>query len=271
MSRAEVDLAVEWAAKEGWNPGLGDADCFHRADPEGFLMAFRGGEPVASISVIRYGGSFAFLGFYIVRPEFRGRGYGLRLWQAGMARLEGRTVGLDGVVAQKANYARSGFALAHRNIRYGGDVRVDAPSDRRLVTIGRDLAPAVTAYDRSFFPAPRGRFLRCWLQPERRRGMALLEEGRIRGYGVIRKCRTGHKIGPLFVETERDGDILFRALAAPEAGPVFLDVPEPNRAAIELASRYGLAPAFETARMYRGAAPMLPLNGIYGISTFELG
>ena len=127
MSRAELDLAIGWAAEEGWNWGVADAQCFHAADPQGFLMAFCDGEPVASISVVRYEAAFAFLGFYIVRPPFRGRGYGLRLWQAGMARLEGRTVGLDGVVAQQANYARSGFVLAHRNIRFGGDVRVEAP------------------------------------------------------------------------------------------------------------------------------------------------
>ena len=32
MSRAEMDLAVEWAAAEGWNPGLDDADAFFAAD-----------------------------------------------------------------------------------------------------------------------------------------------------------------------------------------------------------------------------------------------
>jgi len=253
-------------------PGLDDAECFHAADPDGFLMAFLGGEPVASISVVRYADDFAFLGFYIVRPAFRGRGYGFRRWQAGIARLEGRTVGLDGVVAQQANYARSGFALAHRNIRYGGEVRVEAPPDSRLAAIGRDLVPAVTAYDRAFFPAPRDSFLRCWLQPEQRRGITLVEEGRLHGYGVIRRCRTGHKIGPLFAETAQAADLLFRALAGGvEDGPIFLDVPEPNRAMIELTARYGLSPAFETARMYRGPAPALPLDRIYGITTFELG
>jgi hypothetical protein len=32
-----------------------------------------------------------------------------------------------------------------------------------------------------------------------------------------------------------------------------------------------LAPSFETARMYRGPAPDLPLAQIFGIGTFELG
>ena len=54
-------------------------------------------------------------------------------------------------------------------------------------------------------------------------------------------------------------------------GEVFLDVPEPNRDAVALAKARGLAPVFETARMYRGVAPALPLSRIYGITTFELG
>jgi hypothetical protein len=272
MTPAELDLAIEWAAEEGWNPGLVDAACFHAADPQGFLMAFCDGEPAASISVVRYEAAFGFLGFYIARPPFRGRGYGLRLWQAGMARLEGRTVGLDGVVAQQANYARSGFVLAHRNIRFGGDVRVEAPSDARLAAVDDDLVPAVLAFDRRFFPAARESFLRCWLRPDRRSALALVENGRVQGYGVIRDGRTGRKIGPLFAAGEGDADVLFRGLASTAGGGlVFLDVPEPNQPALALAARYGLTPAFETARMYRGAAPALPLNRIYGITSFELG
>src|SRR3954471_11852510 len=128
-SRRELDVALEWAAQEGWNPGLSDSECFYAADPEGFLLAFRDAEPVASISVVRYGGDFGFLGLFIVRPDLRGRGYGYPLWRAGMARLEGRTVGLDGVVAQQENYRRSRFSLAHWNIRYGGQPGVGALQD----------------------------------------------------------------------------------------------------------------------------------------------
>jgi GNAT superfamily N-acetyltransferase len=272
VTRGELEIMVEWAAQEGWNPGLRDADCFHAADPEGFLMAFLAGEPVASISVVRYGEGFGFLGFYIVRPDMRGRGYGYRLWQAGMARLGGRIVGLDGVVAQQDNYRRSGFALAHRNVRYGGCVQVEPPRDARLTPIGAELRDAVTAYDRAFFPAPRPDFLRCWLEPGVRRALAVVEDGSIRGYGVVRACRTGFKIGPLFADGEEIADLLFRGLAAAaQDAPVFLDPPVPNAEACALAARYGLAPVFETARMYRGPAPDLPLPRIYGITTFELG
>jgi hypothetical protein len=191
--------------------------------------------------------------------------------QAGLVRLAGRTIGLDGVIAQQDNYRRAGFVLAHRNIRYGGTVAVEPPADRRLVPIGPTGRGAVMAYDRAFFPAPRAAFLEAWLGRGRRRGLAAVDDGAVRGYGVVRPCRSGHKIGPLFADDETLADLLFRRLAAGLDGPVYLDPPEPNRAGRALAERYGRAPVFETARMYRGPAPDLPLASVFGITTFELG
>ena len=53
--------------------------------------------------------------------------------------------------------------------------------------------------------------------------------------------------------------------------PLFLDVPEPNRAAVALAERHGMTPVFETARMYRGPAPAEPVERMFGVTSFELG
>jgi GNAT superfamily N-acetyltransferase len=276
-----ISKSVSWGAislislsngQRSWNPGLADADCFHAADPDGFLLGSLANEPVGCISVVRYGDAFGFLGFYIVRPEWRGRGYGIQIWQTGMAWLHDRVVGLDGVIAEQENYRQSGFVLAHRNIRFGGISRFVQPQDARLALIGPELQEAVMAYDRAFFPAARSAFLRCWLRPEHRASMALVQGGSIRRYGVIRACRRGRKIGPLFAESAEEADLLFRTLAATANGEaVFLDCPEPNRSATELAARYGLSPVFETARMYRGALPDIPLSRVYGITTFELG
>lgn len=274
MTRAEVGLALDWAGAEGWNPGLHDADCFHAADPGGFLVGVLDGEPIASISVVKSGSDFAFLGLYIVLPQFRGQGHGWALWQAGMASAAGRTVGLDGVVAQQANYRKSGFAFAWRNQRLAG--RAAATNDIAAGTVPLSTLPLqdVLDYDRPFFPAGREAFLRCWVT---RPGGAALgwrgRDGRLRGYGVIRRCREGAKVGPLFADDASIADALFRALAAQvEPGSaVFLDVPEPNAEALALGDRLGLQLVFETARMYTGAAPALPLARHYGITTFELG
>jgi hypothetical protein len=58
---------------------------------------------------------------------------------------------------------------------------------------------------------------------------------------------------------------------AVQGSPIFLDTPAVNPAALELARRHHLVATFETARMYRGSSPELPLQQLFGVTTFELG
>lgn len=273
MQRAEVDLAIEWAAAEGWNPGVHDAACFYAADPDGFLISYVGDEPIGCISVVAYDDSFGFLGLYIVRPAFRGKGFGLKLWQAGMAYLGTRNIGLDGVVAQQPNYRKSGFHLAYRNIRYEGvGQAAQAAATSGLVSLSTLPFEQLFAYDSELFPVPRSRFLRCWFAQPQATGFAALRDGRVAGYGLLRPCRRGYKIGPLFADDEQLAETLFQALSGCAIdAPLFLDVPETNPAAVMLAQRHGLHIVFETARMYTGPVPPLPIERIFGVTTFELG
>jgi hypothetical protein len=272
MERHEIALAAEWAAAEGWNPGLGDHDHFGTVDPHGFHMGELHGAPASTISVVNYDERFSFLGFYIVRPDLRGRGYGLRTWRAAIARAGSRTIGLDGVVNQQENYRKSGFTLAHRNIRFGGVTAAPSPSAPGLVNLADLPFAVVEADDATVFPAPRASFLRAWINAPGHRGRALIRDGRLAGWGVIRPCRTGHKIGPLVADDRPAAETVFGALsAAVGGGEVFLDVMERNRDAVAVAEACGLKPVFETARMYTGPIRPVAHTRIFGITTFELG
>ncbi len=276
MSERELDFAIELAAQEGWNPGLHDAESFYAADPNGFLVGMLDGEPIASLSAVKYNPSFGFLGLYIVVPAFRGQGYGKQLWNAAIDYLQGCTIGLDGVVEQQVNYKKSGFTLAYRNIRYqgfGNDAMkiVTHPS----VTTELSALPfdEVKRYDRQFFPVERDAFLSRWINQPQAVALGIVNDDRLCAYGVLRPCREGYKIGPLCADDRVLADALFNALCArvPPDAPVFLDIPEPNAAAQALVTRYNMQKVFETARMYAGPAPDLPLEKIFGVTTFELG
>jgi hypothetical protein len=275
MSRAELDLAVDWAAAEGWNPGLHDAIAFHAADPGGFLVGLRDGMPVACISVVRYGADFGFLGFYIAHPSARGQGCGIEVWRAGMARLAGRLVGLDGVPAQQDNYRKSGFDLAWRNIRFEGNpppAGTGPPADTTLRDPGTIPFDRIATFDRRFFPAARDAFLSLWLTLPGHRARIALRGNAVVGLAVARPCRRGTKIGPLYAEDAGIAVTLLDALRTPALEPpLIIDVPEPNRAAIDLVESMGLAPAFETARMYTGTPPDLDVARLFGVASFELG
>jgi hypothetical protein len=268
----EVQLAVDWAAAEGWNPGLADAACFTTVDREGFLVGELEGEPAAVISCVNYNDNFAFLGFYIVRADLRGRGYGLRIWQQAIAHAGARVIGLDGVVAQQANYRKSGFALAHANIRYGGAVPGKRVPKADIAALGDIPLAMVEASDATVFPAPRTGFLRAWIASSGHIGRALLRDGELAGWGVIRPCRQGWKVGPLVADDRTAAEAVLSALlAAIDGGEIFLDVPGVNSDAVALAQSLGLSPVFETARMYTGAIPPLRTERIFGVTTFELG
>lgn len=344
MTRSEVGDLVAWAAAEGWNPGLHDADLFWATDPEAFIAAEIDGQLIGGGAITAYQDAFGFMGFFIVRPAYRGRGLGNRLWHARRERLiarltPGATIGMDGVFAMQDYYAKGGFVFSHRDIRFradltaapisAADLALTTPSaSLALTTPAADLAaptsssrlaetnsssdlaektvtsdigaqiPAahlawtsdaatapgeivalsdvpfdeVLAYDRDCFPAPRPTFLRGWISQPESLALGYRRQGRLSGMGVARRCGEGFKIGPLFADDLQVAETLFGRLARVAAGgPIFLDTPENNPAAMELARRQGMREVFGCARMYLGPAPALAHHRIFGVTTFELG
>src|SRR5262252_2274738 len=87
MTRDELDTLVEWAATEGWNPGLDDAEVFWATDPKGFVAAEIGSELIGGGSIVAYEKRYGFIGFFIICPEYRGHGLGDHLWDELKRRL----------------------------------------------------------------------------------------------------------------------------------------------------------------------------------------
>lgn len=281
MTRDEMGELVDWAGQEGWNPGLHDADLFWANDPDAFIAAEWQGQVVGGGAITSYGGQFGFMGFFIVRPEFRGRGFGDRLWHARRDRLlarlrPGAAIGMDGVFQMQDYYAKGGFVLAHRSMRFchAPDGPALPPPDAGvdLVALGDIAFDAVADYDRGCFPARREDFLARWIAQPDALALGCRRHGRLAGYGVVRRARQGVRVGPLYADDVAAAEALFLALArfAPE-GPLYLDAPEVNAAAMALVRRHGMAEGFGCARMYLGPAPMLHHDRIFGLSSFELG
>lgn len=276
MSRTEVDELVDWAAQEGWNPGLHDAQLFWQNDPDAFIAAELDGELIGGGAITSYDGRFGFMGFFIVKPAFRGRGLGDRLWHARrerlLARLEpGAAIGMDGVFDMQAYYAKGGFVFSHRDIRYRAPAR-ETVRPASLVALTELPFAQVLAYDAGCFPAPRERFLSVWTRQPDSLGLGCVRDGRLAGYGVVRRCRDGCKIGPLFADDALAADQLFEGLSGFDPGrPVFVDVPENNPAALALVAERDMQEVFGCARMYLGPFPKLRDDRVFGVTTFELG
>ncbi len=281
MTRPELDQLVGWAAREGWNPGLHDAELFWATDPDAFIAADLRGELIGGGAITSYHGDFGFMGFFIVRPEFRGQGLGNMLWHARRDRLlarlhPGASIGMDGVFAMQDYYAKGGFVFSHRNMRFRAEI------SEPLVTVevdGQDIVPLasvpfdqVVDYDRSCFPAARATFLSGWVSQPDALALGCRHNGQLSGYGVARLCRHGYKIGPLFADDALAANALFVQLANfAQGGPVFLDAPENNPAAMALVQQHAMVEVFGCARMYLGPAPAIAHERIFGVTTFELG
>ncbi len=277
LSSDEVKLAVVWAAAEGWNPGLFDAESFYAADPQGFIGAFIDEELVGTISAVRYGDDFSFLGFYIVAPQFRGRGIGTALWAAAMERVSGSAVGLDGVLEMQSAYELSGFKLAHRNVRYGGvphragSRSAGQAGELRELSTG-DLE-AIATLDRECFGAERNAFLSDWIQQPHARTAGVFQGENCLGFSVLRECGVGFKFGPVFAESREIAQFLVEELLKKisPGSQIFLDVSVDHAAGVELAKGLGLEPVFETVRMYANGQPAIDQPKVFGVTSFELG
>lgn len=270
MDRAELQLVLDWAAAEGWNPGLRDAAAFHAADPEGFFLALVDGVPVAAVSVVNHDAQNAFLGLYICVPERRGQGYGLATWTAALAHAGDRSIGLDGVPDQQANYAASGFVKTGSSMRHEGRVPARLSPDARAM-VSDDL-PALTALDAAATGFARPRFLAAWLTEEDGRGSRVLQRGdAVQGFATWRACGTGTKIGPVIApDAPAALDLIADIAALRPDGPLIVDVPEANTALRTALTEAGFTVPFVTARMYRGAVPETGAS-LQAIATMELG
>ncbi len=263
----------EWAAEEEWNPGFGDTACFHPTDPAGFFLGRLEGKPATAVSVVNYSDDFAFLGYYLVDPAHRGKGLGMATWNEAVPHAGGRTIGLDAVPAQEETYRRSGFVPAYRTGRYSGRPTTSGTPSPDVTAVTEAHFDAVAEYDRRCFPAERRAFLERWLTLEGHSAYVFLRAGEVAGYGVVRKARSGSRIGPLFADDRRTAEALFDALTAHtgQDEEVHVDVPETHEAAVALAVSRGLQPGSHTVRMYAGPPPPVDAERVFGVTSLELG
>ncbi len=272
----EFKTLVDWAAREGWNPGLDDAELYWQTDDNGFYGYFDGNKLIGGGSIVSYDGQFGFMGFFIVHPDYRAKGIGRTLWKQRrdtlLARLQkDAAIGMDGVVAMQSFYQKGGFNIAFRDERYE-KIGSAYPINPLVQNSTENDFEAISALDLECFGLRRKRFLSLWLKSNTSKVFKFTTDNHLAGFAVIRKCQTGYKIGPLFADNEAIAAALYeRCLTEAIDEPVYLDIPACNEAAVTLVQKYQATYVFECARMYLGIPPKTAIEKIFGITSFELG
>lgn len=267
----EVATMIDWVAIEGWNPGMHDAEAFFATDPDGFIVAVVEGCPVGAISVVNHSNTFAFLGLYIVRPEFRGRGIGYALWEHGIRHAGSRAIGLDGVPDQQDNYRRSGFVRAGETTRFVGTVKAHHDANIRPAT-PNDVTNLVTLEGKASGVC-KPMYVSAWVKQTTLRQTFVLTLPSGLSFCTIRACCKGEKIGPLVADSQESAAKLISHAATAYSGEIMIDVPAQSTQLAQYCHDIGLRPTFSTARMYRGKSDSVSgddcLN--YAVGTLELG
>src|SRR5690606_34514439 len=223
MRDEEVAQLFDWAADEGWNPGVADLRIARQSDRDAFIaLREPGGALAGGGSIFSYDGRFGFMGLFIMRADLRNKGIGAVLWHWRRDRLRerlapGTAIGMDGVYDMVPFYERGGFRPAYRHLRVAG-MAAHAAMDPVVVFLDKADLEEITLYDRPFFPVPRTRFLQQWSGQPGAHLAALHENGVLAGYGVARPCRVGFKIGPLFAARAEIAQRLLSTLMAKIAG-----------------------------------------------------
>lgn len=273
-SREEWHEVEGWMVEHGWDPGYGDARAILAVDPRALIVGYVDDVPVSAISVLQIGESYAFAGNFFVHREWRGRGFGRATWDAAMLHATGRTIGLEAALDKVQHYERLGFTRSHETSSYQGRIR---PAVRAVASGVRPFEPgdrdALVALDALCSPHDRIAFLTTWIAAGE--GTLVYSRGPgygVEGFGTIRRCRTGVRIGPLIAATSTAARAVFDTLTASHRGEhVVIEAPTLNRFAAGLARDRGLERGPATARMYSTPVRPTALAYCYGLASPAYG
>lgn len=273
MDEAMAGLAWSWAELEGWNPGIEDHRLLPLIDPAGCLAMHIEADGtlrmIGAIAAVNYGG-YGFVGMLLMDPAFRGKGYGKRLIAQATDHMAGLpNVGVDAVLPMVPVYEKLGLKRAYGTVRHRLPAGTLLPVRQARLLEAADLEELI-AYDASVFGLSRGAFLKRWTRNSRADTAVLRRNGRIVGFGVVRDCLSGRKVGPLFADDEEAAiDLLGVLLSRKPDRHHYLDLPDLPGHGRSLVT--DAASDFSCIRMYTGLSPRQDETRVFGNTTFEMG
>jgi hypothetical protein len=271
-----VKTLVSWAEEEGWNPGPNDADVYYATDPDGFYGYYHESNLIAGGSIVSYNKEFGFMGFFIVKLEYRSLGIGRKIWYQRRDILISRLnkdapIGMDGVIAMQPFYKKGGFEILFRDERFE-KIGMEFTTDKNITTINDEDLESILAYDKQCFGFSRPQFMKPWLMLPGNKTFKYVEDGKLKGFAIVRKANKGYKVCPLFADNEVVAEELYKACLNSVVGEqLYLDIPVINKGAASIIKKNNASYVFECARMYYGKPPEVEIDKVFGITTFELG
>ena len=281
-------IIINAMVKEGWGPGLQDAGCFMACDPTAGFVGELNGKPICCATMAKYGDSYAFGGSYIVSKEFRGKGYGTKVYDAALASVKhfpsiALISGLKREEINKSNGFRSLFYGAFfifnipTAIACFSETSITSPGVKikRIEEVNKQ---ALFKYDTTVFGFERHAFLSKWLRMTGSHArVASDSKGSIVGYTVGRPTfiKGSYKIGPLFADSEAIAEMLLKAvfeeLLRQVDPPPVVCIDAPTEKATKLCERLQGKRSLELVYMVMNDLPGACFDKWFGYTTVQLG
>lgn len=257
----EADLAAADALRRlaGWNQTPEKWRCLLRVEPQGCFVAEHDSEVIGTVTATTYGQALAWIGMMLVHPAHQRRGIGTRLIRQVLEYLQHRgieCIKLDATPLGRPVYEKVGFVAESTLTRYqrpaGSERRAPELAVGRTRNLGEADWEAVERLDTPAFGACRLHLLRN-LTPLSRSALVWPAQGRVLGWGVLRRGANADHLGPLVCGSAEGSRPLVAALLDVAGNsPVVWDVLDQNEAAKAAAGRFGFTPIRNLTRMRLG-------------------
>lgn len=284
-----------WAVDEDWSSTVGGLLPYYNQDPNGFYMLEKkqgeDSEKIGSISVITYNGlELGFVGFYIIKPEYREKGFGRFLLESTLEHSANerscKTFGLDCLKKDEPLYEKFGFKTYTTDHFWKLDLtkpceKEKQPIDQQSLEDTSTLSETLFSYDTKVFGCARPNYIKGLCMKPSTVTIVSETNNEIDGYGIMservpakEEPNKSYRIGPLYADTADSASKVLEALlqSVPKTpSTIFLESPETNKQAAELLTKFGFQKYLSMPKMYKGEPPKHDEDKIFSYSSVAFG
>lgn len=286
MTLDDLPLGLRLKQQAGWNQLEADWRRALELEPEGCFVAELDALPVGTVATAVFG-DVAWIALVLVDEAARGQGVGRALMQHALAYLDGRGVSairLDATPLGRPLYESLGFTTDFALARYEGQPHVpqsthhaplgDArgkPRDVPALYQPSDL-PDIFAVDRRVTQTDRRGLLVSLFTADPASARIVRRNAQLVGFSTLRLGARATHLGPCLAIDEPAGRAVLADLFQRHASQkIFIDIPDDNRPAVEMALAAGLTIQRPLYRMTRGRRIEEDQRGIWATFGPEKG
>ena len=250
FTRQDISRALQFCRSAGWNQLHSDWSRLIEYQPDGCFIAEIDDHLVGTVTTTSYGTKLAWIGMMLVHPDYRRRGIATALMKASLAYLRDsgvQSIKLDATPEGQPVYERLGFQAEWSFHRW----QLELPTRGLNPDQSHDLClDSHKQLDLRAFGVDR----LDWLSRLRSDSVC---NGQAGGFGMIRAGQLATYLGPVTAADFDSAEKIIGELLSRAGGTIFWDLPQPNRQAVDLATRLKFTPVRNLMRMFVGD-PFVP-------------